>query len=448
MAPSSSRVAATTTRVLSHLLGAVIAFQLGLFYNVQRGERGLSSCQSAAARDSAWFSPKEYLDSYHRSAPPSASLYVPPTLTKHVVGAATVNVFEFLKAFRFGFSNFAMQNAQTSNYTKGNQQLLFLYQHPSSLPSSSGNATTQAASTSTAPALPVPHVPIGDATKRCRVVKHLLTNSGSNRDRNLHSCTAVIGQRSDSYHLSKWMQDVAVNTSRASTGFRRVNRYEFVTTWKLFNGLLRLVPDRAKSRDGLNILGEYLSALDGAMETLRPIAAKVANAGSPGVRGNIIVLVCNFGHAELFVNFVCVARANGVDLSKMLLFATDDETYQLATALGISAFHDARIFASIPRNASAIYGNDQYAKIMMSKVYCVHMISMLGYNLLFQDVDIMIYKPNYLEWFIEKAAAEKFDIFFQHDFNDRAEYAPWYVLNPSWVPVVVVFVHGSDYCVY
>jgi Nucleotide-diphospho-sugar transferase len=450
MAPSSSStstsVAATTTTtttrvLLAHLFGAVIAFQLGLFYNVQRGERGLSSgCPYKRTRSSEWFSPKEYLDSYHRSAPPS-SLSVPHAITKHVVGAATVNVFEFVNAFRFGFSNFAMQNAQTSNYTKGNQHVLFLYQHPSSLPSTPGNSSSNVVAA--AATLPVPGVTLVDATKRCRVVKHLLTNSGTTRDRNLHSCTAIIGQHSDSYHLSKWMHD-DLNSSRVR-GFRRVNRYEFVTSWKVFNGLLRIVPERTRSRESMKLLGEYLTALDDATDKLRPIAAKVAGAGSPSVQGNIIVLVCNFGHAELFVNFVCVARANGVDLAKMLLFATDEETYELATALGISVFHDARIFASIPRSASATYGNDQYAKIMMSKVYCVHMISMLGYNLLFQDVDIMIYKPNYLEWFIEKAASENFDIFFQHDFNDRAEYAPWYVLNSK--VSLFMFVHGSDCCV-
>jgi hypothetical protein len=428
-----------TMSVLSHLLAALVAFQLGLFYNIPRGVRDLSiSCHYGgwlAQPDSSSYRQEGGHLQEPRHAPPGSAL-VPSSVTKLVVGASTLSVFDFIRAFRFGFSNFAMQDPKSSNFTKGSQRVLFLHLHPSSLPRQSdsivapmnrGSARATMARRATSLSSRVSPLSVPDATSHCRVVKHVLTNLGSSRgDRNTRSCTALVGQRSDSYHVSKWMNDPNITKEN---GLVRVNRYQFAGTYGQYNGLLRRAPVPTMTRDALKILGEYLSAYDGgAMERLRPVAARVAEAGSPAVRGNIIVLVCNFGHAELFLNFVCVANANGVDLSKILMFATDPETHELATSLGIASFHDARIFASIPRTASTWYGNDHYAKIMMSKVYCVHMISQLGYNLLFQDVDIMIYQQNYLEWFVEKAATDSYDIFFQHDFNDRAEYAPWYVV--------------------
>jgi hypothetical protein len=424
----TARTARRAVSVLSHLFAAFAAFQAGLVYDIHRGARDLSttSCRYYGAWRSFSDNPHRQQDA-PRGVPPGSSL-IPSSITKLMVGASTLNVFDFAGSFPSGFSNFAMQDPKASNVTKGHSHVLLLHQHPSSLPPHQPHR--DGATASTAPRAGSwsrrPHLPLPGAASRCRVVKHVLTNLGNARgDRNRRSCTALVGQRSDSYHVNKWLNDP--NITRADR-LVRVNRYQYAAAHNMFNGLFRRVPDRLMRRDGLKILGEYLSAFDGAMERLGPVAARVADAGSPAVRGNIIVLVCNFGHAELFANFVCAARAGGVDLSKMLMFATDPETHELAMSLGIASFHDAGIFASIPRDASRMYGNDHYAKIMMSKVYCVHMISQLGYNLLFQDVDIMIYQANYLEWFVEKAAAENHDIFFQHDFSDRAEYAPWYVV--------------------
>jgi hypothetical protein len=139
--------------------------------------------------------------------------------------------------------------------------------------------------------------------------------------------------------------------------------------------------------------------------------------------------VTNFGQAELFINFCCAARRVNLDLSKVLLFATDMDTYNLAQAMGVAAFYDEDIFASIPRDSSAKYGDAVYAKIMMSKVYSVHLVSQLKYDFLFQDVDIVPYTGKYLEWFVKLGQRyADFDMFFQNDHNFRAEYAP-YVTN-------------------
>lgn len=61
---------------------------------------------------------------------------------------------------------------------------------------------------------------------------------------------------------------------------------------------------------------------------------------------------------------------------------------------------------------------------MMAKVYCVHLINMLGYDLLFQDVDVVWYKDPLTEFF-DKTTADDFDLYFQDDGARSARYAPY-----------------------
>jgi Nucleotide-diphospho-sugar transferase len=63
--------------------------------------------------------------------------------------------------------------------------------------------------------------------------------------------------------------------------------------------------------------------------------------------------------------------------------------------------------------------------MMMAKVICVQLVSMLGYDFLFQDVDIIWFK-NPLEYFKDpKSPAHEFDVFFQDDGGHTTRYAPY-----------------------
>lgn len=197
---------------------------------------------------------------------------------------------------------------------------------------------------------------------------------------------------------------------------------------------LKFPPGKYKSKDAFKELLSYLSIFDTVMEELRPIAAKVARSkrknftlpSNVNVDDSIIVMVSNFGHSDMMINYICAAQRAGIDLGKILLFATDPATQTLAQALGVAGvYYHPQLFGLIPEVASKTFGDDDYAKIMMAKIYCVHLVSMLGYNFLFQDVDIIPYSGQYLEYFVEKASQEKeYDMFFQYDHNNRLEYAP------------------------
>lgn len=277
------------------------------------------------------------------------------------------------------------------------------------------------------------------ATARCAEMKHLLLTADS-RGRHTKTCLAIVAQR-ESYYINKWIRDGSLEKP-----FQFASRFDFPSDHTCFS---KNVPSKEQIDASSEVLVPYLTHLDAALQRLKPLADQVANAGqNPSTKGTIIVMVCNFGHAELFINYICAARAVGMDTSQILLFATDEETYDIARGLGIAAFHDEKIFESIPKTASAIYGDRQYGKIMMSKVYCVHLVVELGtysnllsrmctlhpddtpafatgHSVLFQDVDIIPYRSDYLVYFVTKLAPPEYDLTFQMDHNLRQEYQPW-----------------------
>jgi hypothetical protein len=95
-----------------------------------------------------------------------------------------------------------------------------------------------------------------------------------------------------------------------------------------------------------------------------------------------------------YCTVICNAKSKGLSniLQKIILFATDQETYDLATSMGITSYYSEAIFKKMPKEAAKEYADDTFRLMMFAKVYCVHIVSQLGYNFLFQDVDVIWYK--------------------------------------------------------
>lgn len=269
-----------------------------------------------------------------------------------------------------------------------------------------------------------------EAARNCRQIKHVVTSTQA-FTRSDRSCVAVVGRgRSlESFHIQKWKRPNSAaaqgkQQQQRSSAWNFAGRYEFVDD-PSFNAGMRVVPRRSTQALSRMELQSYLGVFESALDALRPLAESVARAGSDKVRGAVIVLVTNHGHSVLLRNYVCAARAVGMDTGKILVVATDRPTLDVGRSLGVATFYHEQLFAGIPEGASSTYGDTQYSKIMMSKAYCVHLVSQLGYDILFQDVDIVPYQPNVLEWWID-AAKSGYDLYFQFDFSTRPNYAPWY----------------------
>jgi hypothetical protein len=165
-------------------------------------------------------------------------------------------------------------------------------------------------------------------------------------------------------------------------------------------------------------------------KALKPIAQKVAAAGTGPASDEsaIIVMVSNFGQAEILFNFVCAAHKIEYDLSKVLLFAMDNETNNFAKQLGLATFYAKELYQGLIPNVKHgeyTFGDGKFAEMMMGKVYSVQMVNDLGYDILFQDLDVVPLRPNVLDYFYEKRDTESLDLIFQYDRNNNAEQAPF-----------------------
>jgi hypothetical protein len=290
------------------------------------------------------------------SAGKDGKIFPEATIGKLIAGASLVDRKDFTTSFDIG--------VPWDAYDEKNSQVLMLYSHQSSLPS------PLAASSG----LPV-YSSAKEAAQNCNVLKVVLVKPDQK-----NICVAVVGQW-ESYHVHKFMRLPKEGGGEVS----KVHDLRYVSKQQATNGRKVGIPPASELSTGTygEVLKDYIEKLPGTLERLKPIAAKVAGSGK-GKGNAIVVMVCNFGQSELFFNFVCSARARGLDLSRILLFATDEDIIGLATQLGIAVFDVQDAFGDMPKGAARAYGDKVFAGKLLSLrgwfLFCFVLFSLAQYN--------------------------------------------------------------------
>ena len=79
----------------------------------------------------------------------------------------------------------------------------------------------------------------------------------------------------------------------------------------------------------------------------------------------------------------------------------------------------------MPTEEAKRYGDRKFVAMMYAKVVCVQLVNMLGYDVLFQDVDIVWYKNPLDEFHDTSSELADFDVLFQDDGARSLRYAPY-----------------------
>jgi len=270
---------------------------------------------------------------------------------------------------------------------------IILYTNAKSLPSTGGGST---------------RLTPQQATANCDTVKLIFTEP----QKKMGECIALLPQW-ESYHVHKFMRLPNEGGLDPKVPLRYVSRSADP------RGRQSGIPDyKLNTVPSYKALTEYLGALDSTLEELRPILQKIATK-----KKSIVVSVVNYGQALLFENFLCNARAKGLDTSHLLLFATDEKTYHLAKKYDVTVYYNEIIFGNLPEDAARGYGDRIFSKMMMAKVYCVHLVISCGYNVLFQDVDMVWYRDPLP--YLESKELSQWDMMFQDDGGRSNRYAPY-----------------------
>lgn len=254
-----------------------------------------------------------------------------------------------------------------------------------------------------------------EATSNCHSMKVVLIEPNTR-----HECVAIVPQW-ESFHVQHFLRIKPENMTTSRRDRKRVQIPHFQEDYPLrIVSRLDTLSGKSNPRIPLTfqikkyweMLLDYLTKLSATLERLKPLADMVVtSANNYHHSRTVVVMVCNFGQSELFVNFVCSARARNIDLSNILLFATDSDMYMLAKSLDITTFDVKDAFGDMPIGAAKVYGDRVFQGMMFSKVYCVHLISALGYDVLFQDVDVVWYR-NPIQYFQSEGSGD-FDFYFQ-----------------------------------
>ena len=337
----------------------------------------------------------------------------PSSMNKLVTGMGIISRKQFARVFDTGYVL-----DKKNKKEKGNDKVLLLYANPEG-----NNHTRTNADGKDVRFSPSLHeLSVDDVARQCKTVKVVLIDPKPDNG----ECIAIQGQWA-SNHVHKFKRKKIKRTTsekerdaeRGIDSEEEEDRY----TYKYAAGRQMILPTADQQEANRRILLMYLKHYPDALEKLRPIAELASRGGTmDGDKMPVIVLLSNYGQSKFLMNYVCSARARGIDLSRVLLFATDKETYGLGQELGLAVFYDETIFGFFPKDAAKDYHDISYALIMMTKVFSVHLVNALGHNLLFSDVDIALYRDPF-DYFFQQPS--EFDAFFQHDgYHHPTRFAP------------------------
>lgn len=276
------------------------------------------------------------------------------------------------------------------------------------------------------------------ATENCNTMRVVTVKNPNTADPANKVCLAIQGNGDPHYHhVHKWM--------RTKSGqFQIESRYKPLPHHRQALSKTYYMdkpPKPVLTREAFAVLQEYLAVKASVVGDLEAMMER----DSMNKKNFVVIMVCNQAHAEVLLNYVCSARAVQMPLEKVLLFATDRETYELGNDLGLTTYYNEQLFRQMPTAgggaAAATEGSSSakaktdlsymtwdYARFMMSKVWVCHLISELGLDFVFTDVDVFPYRPDAYEYLADEVANKKhpnFDLYFQDDHSDLPQYAPW-----------------------
>jgi hypothetical protein len=193
-----------------------------------------------------------------------------------------------------------------------------------------------------------------------------LTRSGS-RDSMPNKCVAVVSVAAHTASLS-------FLSHRYGNQAKMVDQY--VTDW---------ATDKEYTDESV-LLPLLLSHVDLVVAEFLNLMGPPLDAA--GKRRSVFVMVANEGVMDLLLNFVCSCRSAGISLDNLVVFVGQREYRPLVQAMGAVAFYSPYL-GSIPRKAADSYGDMVFAKLMWLKATSVYVAAKAGFNVLFQDADLV-----------------------------------------------------------
>lgn len=236
----------------------------------------------------------------------------PNTVHGYALGMAAVNKTEFTDKFQLG--------VPLDLPTTRTRDILLLYNGYSAMPKKRKRTLQRS----------IQHLSTEEAVENCDFLNIIYTHHDGMRDQ----CIAIIPQY-ESYHIMKWMR----LPQGKKGGIAKEHELRPVGRGMQANGVDPFKPPIHSKHTVRHweMLKTYLDSVDDVLKDLKPIVDRIK------LKNTVIVMVCNHGQSELLLNFACSTHSRGLDISNIIVFATDEETKQLAESVGLAAYYDERV---------------------------------------------------------------------------------------------------------
>jgi hypothetical protein len=176
---------------------------------------------------------------------------------------------------------------------------------------------------------------------------------------------------------------------------------------------------RKASHDEKHVLPPFLRNLESLKEEfLRKMGSPI---DAKGKRRTATVMVANEGVLDLLLNFMCSAEASHIDLSSVIVFVGDERHTVLIENMGAHAIYSPSL-GSMPTRAADFYLDSTFSRMMWCKATSVYLALYSGFEVLFQDVDL-VWLLDPFPYFGEIDS----DLIFMDDGARTPRYTPFFV---------------------
>lgn len=201
--------------------------------------------------------------------------------------------------------------------------------------------------------------------------------------------------------------------------------------WKEWRRVTR-IPEEGKNPPAKFIverheifLSTLLAQLDDFVGEARAVLSDVVKTGHTQ-RKAVVALALTQGDLDLLVNFACSLRRAGMDpeTANIVVFGGDEVVVSVAKSLGFHAFTHA-VVKEVPAQHAAYYGDAIFLDVMWLKTVAAWVVSRCGYDVLFQDVDVVWFQDP-LAYFLDPTQSPpEIDGFFMDDGARSARFSPY-----------------------
>lgn len=156
---------------------------------------------------------------------------------------------------------------------------------------------------------------------------------------------------------------------------------------------------------------------------------RVDSNGNVLQRKTAVVMVANEGVMDLVMNLLCSCRAADIDTSNYVIYVGSESDVVILENMGVHAIYNP-ILGSIPKSAAFNYGDAVFTRMMWLKVTSVYVAAAAGYNVLFQDADLVWFKdpiPYMRDLEIFNDPNDPTDMIFMDDGGRTPRFTPFFV---------------------